>query len=372
MLELFAPFPVGPLVLRNRLVRSATWLGLAGPGGEATEELVDRYGELSRGGAGLVVTGHAFVSPEGRGSPRQLGAQDDALVPGLSRLAAALREGGAASVLQLSHAGGQTQSEWIGDQIPVAPSFLGHPQYPASPRELHREEIARIVKAFGQAARRAREAGFDAVQIHGAHGYLVNQFLSPGTNFRTDRYGGDLAGRFRFFQEVLTAVQWAAGHDFPVFVKLNGNDCTPGGFGPQEAVPVAGWLSQRGVSLIEVSGGTWGSGELGSMRTGVEPGNDEGYFRVEAAAIKGHVGCPVALVGGLRSVETLEELLLFGTADLFSLSRPLLWEPDLPRRWQAGDRRPARCVSCNRCRDAGRAGGGVRCLMRERGEGDET
>ena len=363
MYDVFTPVEVGALVLRNRLVRSATWLGLAGPGGEVTDEMVRRYSKLGNGGAGLVVTGYAFVSPEGRGIPWQLGAHDDSLLPGLARLAGAIRAGGARGVLQIAHAGGQTQSEWIGDQIPVAPSFLSHPQYPNPPRELYREEITRIIKAFGQAARRARDAGFDGVQIHAAHGYLVNQFLSPGTNFRTDRYGGDLPGRFRFLQEVVTAVQWATGHDFPVFVKLNAADFVPGGFDLDEACQVSEWLSSRGVSMIEVSGGTRGSGDQGPFRADVEPGRGEAYFRDFAAAIKRRVSCPVALVGGLRSLETLEELLLFGVADLFSLSRPLICEPDLPNRWQAGDRSPARCRSCNGCHALGRKGEGVRCVV---------
>jgi 2,4-dienoyl-CoA reductase-like NADH-dependent reductase (Old Yellow Enzyme family) len=330
-----------------------------------TDELIRRYAELSRGGAGLIVTGYAFVSPEGRGLPRQLGSHRDELVEGLARLASAIKEGGARAVLQIAHAGGQTESEWIGHQIPVAPSFLSHPQYAEPPREIYREEIARLIKAFAQSARRAREAGFDAVQIHAAHGYLVSQFLSPGTNFRTDRYGGDLQGRYRSLQEIVTAVQWATGHDFPVFVKMNGADFTPGGFEIHEACRVAEWLCQRGVSLIEVSGGTRGSGTLGAIRPNLEPGKDEAYFRDQAAAIKSRIPCPVALVGGLRSLETLEDLLLLGAADLFSLSRPLIREPDLPRRWESGDRAPARCDSCNGCFGPARKGEGARCVVEE-------
>jgi 2,4-dienoyl-CoA reductase-like NADH-dependent reductase (Old Yellow Enzyme family) len=163
----------------------------------------------------------------------------------------------------------------------------------------------------------------------------------------------------------VTAVQWAVGRDFPVFIKMNGADFTPHGFELAEACQVAEWLCQRGVSLIEVSGGTRASGELGTIRTRVEPGGGEAYFREQAAAIKCRVPCPVALVGGLRSLETLEELLHLGVVDLFSLSRPLLWEPDLPRRWESGDRSPARCVSCNGCFGPGGRGEGVRCAVRD-------
>ncbi|MBI5442285.1 MAG: NADH:flavin oxidoreductase [Deltaproteobacteria bacterium] len=355
---IFDPLTVGSLELPNRLVRSATRLGLAGAEGAVTDALLTRYEELGAGGAGLVVTENAFVSPDGRGRPPMLGAADDDALPGLRRLAETIRRGGARAALQLVHAGGQTRSEWIGNRIPVAPSMAFLRQYPDTPRELYREEITRIIKAFAAAARRAREAGFDAVQLHAAHGFLVSQFLSPAANQRQDRYGGDLAGRFRFLQEVLTAVQWAAGHDFPVLVKLNGSDFVDGGLEVGEAAQVAGWLSARGVAAIEVSGGTAGSGELGPVRP-VEPGRGEAYFSDLATAFRSRVSCPLILVGGLRSPGLLEELLLFGVADLFALSRPLLCEPDLPRRWAAGDRSPARCRGCPRCSALGADGEGA-------------
>lgn len=358
MYGVFDPVSVGPLELPNRLVRSATRLGLASPSGEVTEALLARYAELGAGGAGLVITGNAFVSPEGRGRPPMVSAATDETVPGLKRLARAIRAGGARAALQLVHCGGQTRSEWIGQQIPVAPSMAFLKQYPDTPRELYREEITRIIKAFAAAARRAREAGFDAVQLHAAHGFLISQFLSPACNQRADRYGGDLAGRFRFLQEVVTAVQWGAGQDFPVLVKLNGSDFVDGGLEVEEAVQVAERLSARGVAAIEVSGGTAGSGELGPVRP-VEPGRDEAYFRDLASAFRGRVSCPLILVGGLRSLETLEELLFLGSADLFALSRPLICEPDLPRRWASGDRRPSRCRGCARC--SGLSGGEREC-----------
>ncbi len=238
-------------------------------------------------------------------------------------------------------------------------------RYPEVPRELTAEEIARIVGDFGRAARRAREAGFDFVQIHAAHGYLVNQFLSPATNQRTDRYGGELRQRFRFLQEVFAAVQGTAGPDFPVAVKLNGCDFVPGGLEVEDACRVAAWLDLRAPCFLEVSGGTPGSGDLGAARA-VKPISGEAYFRDLATAVKRQVTAPVAVVGGLRRPEALEQMLLENAADLFSLSRPLLWEPDLPRRWEAGGREPARCISCNGCFAPGREGRGVRCVVRER------
>jgi len=367
MYSVFEPAGLGPLTARNRIVRSATWLGLADARGEVTEALVERYAELGRGGSGVVITGYASVSPEGRQAPGMLGAHDDALVPGLARLAQAIRAGGALAGLQLVHAGGQTASASIDGRQPLAPSFTPSVQYPEMPRELSFEEIARIVADFGRAGRRAREAGFDFVQLHAAHGFLINQFLSPATNLRTDRYGGDLRQRFRFLQEVWAAVQGAAGPEFPVAVKLNGADFVPQGLELEDACRVAEWVALRAPCLIEVSGGTPASGELGPARP-VKASGDEAYFRDLAVAVKRRVAVPVGVVGGLRSLETIEALLFTGVADFFSLSRPLLWEPDLPSRWAAGDRSPARCISCNGCFTAGREGGGVRCVVREKEE----
>lgn len=365
MYSIFEPAELGSLTAPNRIVRSATWLGLADESGAVTDALVERYAELGRGGAGVIVTGYASVSPEGRHQPRMLGAHEDFLVPGLERLAAAMGARGVLAGLQLVHAGGQTRSEWIGGRAPVAPSFTPAAQYPEVPRELSFEEIGRIVADFGRAARRAREAGFDFVQLHAAHGFLLNQFLSPATNLRTDRYGGDVRQRFRFLQEVWAAVQGAAGPDYPVAVKLNGADFVPGGLALEESVRVAEWIALRAPCLIEMSGGTPGSGELGPVRA-VDSPADEAYFRNLASAVKRRVSVPVAVVGGLRSLETLESLLFEGVADFFSLARPLLWEPDLPARWASGDRSPARCTSCSGCFAPGREGRGVRCVVREK------
>ena len=297
--------------------------------------------------------------------PFALGAHDDQFIPGLRRLAEVVRERGALIGLQIVHAGGQTRSAWIGGRDPVAPSFVPHSQYPEMPRELSVAEISRLVVAFGRAARRAAKAGFDFVQINAGHGYLINQFLSPATNQRSDRYGGDLRHRFRFLQETVASIQGATEGELPVAVKLNGDDFTPGGLEIREACRVAEWLEMRGLCFIEVTGGTAASGDFGPVRAAVEPGRGEAYFREQAEAIKRRVACPVALVGGLRSFHTLEDLLIEGSADLLSLSRPLISEPDLPNRWAAGDRSPAQCTRCNECAGLGRAGEGVRCVVRE-------
>jgi len=223
-------------------------------------------------------------------------------------------------------------------------------------------EIVSTIEAFGTGARRARDWGFDAVQIHGAHGYLANQFLSPHTNRRTDRYGGSLEKRMRFLSELVENVRDVTGSDFPVLVKLNGSDFLDGGLEPEDAVTVARRLAELGVDGIEVSGGTSASGKQSPVRTKIDSREKEGYHRALAGRIKAAVSCPVAVVGGFRSFDLVESALA-GEADYVSLSRPLIREPDLPRRWEGGDRSPARCISCNGCFRPGIKEGGIYCVV---------
>ncbi|HWI40352.1 MAG TPA: NADH:flavin oxidoreductase, partial [Verrucomicrobiae bacterium] len=200
MRTLFDETRINGMTLRNRFVRSATWEGMCDPDGSPTERLAGCYRNLARGGVGLIITGYAFVRPDGKGLPGMMGAHDDALLPAMRRLVEEAHGEGSRICLQLAHAGGQTTRANAGGDT-AAPSALQVPQYPELPRELDAAEIPRLVELFAEAACRGREAGFDAVQIHAAHGYLINQFLSPLTNRRTDRYGGDLTARSRFLLE---------------------------------------------------------------------------------------------------------------------------------------------------------------------------
>ena len=229
--------------------------------------------------------------------------------------------------------------------------------------ELSVAEIERLVAAFATAAARARAAGFHAVQLHAAHGYLINQFLSPLTNHRTDDYGGSIANRCRFLLEVSRSVRKAVGSDFPVLVKLNGDDFLPGGLSSDDALVAAKALDEEGIDAIEVSGGTPASGDCTPVRQKIEDRQQEAYNLPLAARIKGAVSCPVMVVGGLRSYEVIAGIIRREEADYVALARPLIREPHLPLRWEAGDESRARCISCNGCFKPGLREKGIYCVV---------
>jgi 2,4-dienoyl-CoA reductase-like NADH-dependent reductase (Old Yellow Enzyme family) len=241
-------------------------------------------------------------------------------------------------------------------------------QFPEVPEEMTVGEIRRIIGAFGSAAKRARAWGFDAVQLHGAHGYLINQFLSPHTNRRSDAYGGGIEGRGRFLFEVYEEVRGSVGDDFPVLIKLTGSDNLGVGLGPEDARTVAARLSEKGIDAIEVSSGTRASGALNPAREQIDSPRKEAYNLGLARGIKGVVSCAVGAVGGFRSFEVCQRAVGDGGMDFVSMSRPFIWEPDLAARWQSGDRSPARCISCNGCFRPGLEEGGIYCVVRRRWE----
>ena len=362
MASLFEEVVIGRIPMRNRIVRSATWEGMCEKDGGPTERLLALYEGLADGGTGLLITGYAYVRPDGKQMQGKLGIYEDSQVTGLKNVTRRVHGRGGKIVAQLVHAGGQAIRASSG-LPPVAPSAVSMPNYPEIPLELAPEDIRDIVAAFGRAAGRAKEAGFDGVQLHGAHGYLINQFLSPLTNRRTDAYGGPLRNRGRFLSEVLRAVRSAVGNEYPVWIKLNGDDFLPGGFSLEEASQVARTLEEEGMDAIEVSGGTAASGEKTPARTRIDAPEKEAYHRTLAREIKGRVRIPVGIVGGLRSPATLEEILQAGEADFFSMARPLIREPGLVNRWSSGDRSTARCISCNGCFLPGLKEGGIYCVV---------
>lgn len=362
MRKLFDETRINGMTLQNRLIRSATWEGMCDPDGRPTEKLASYYRMLARGGAGLIITGYAFVRPDGKQLPGQMGAHDDTFAGDLKLVASAVHPEGAKICLQLVHAGGQTREAACGRQ-PLAPSSVKVDQFPEQPAALTKLEIAELVAAFGAAGRRAKDAGFDAVQLHAAHGYLINQFLSPLTNRRSDEYGGGLENRSRFLMEAYRSIRQAVGRDFPVLVKINGGDNLEGGLEIDDAVAAARMLDEEGVNALEVSGGTPASGDGVPVRQKIEAREQEAYNLPFAVRIKNAVNCPVMVVGGMRSFELAAGIVRREEADYISLSRPLIREPDLPRRWQEGDEARARCISCNGCFKPGLKEGGIYCVV---------
>jgi len=348
--------------LKNRLVRSATWEGMCEADGRPTEKLVAYYRNLAKGGVGLIISGYTFVRPEGKQLPGKMGIHTDDFAPEMRSLTKAVHDEGGKICIQLVHCGGQTDTATAGRQ-PLAPSSVQVEQFPEVPGELTKDEISDIVKAFADGARRARAWGFDAVQLHGAHGYLINQFLSPLTNRRTDEYGGGIENRSRFLFEVYRSVREAVGDSYPVLIKLNAADNLSGGLGIDDAMFVAKKLSEAGIDAIEVSAGTPASGEQSPARVKIDSPEKEAYNLGLACRIREAVKCPLMVVGGFRSIGMIEKVLGDSGLDYISMARPFIREPELARRWEQGDTSSATCISCNSCFRPGLKEGGIYCVV---------
>ncbi|HUS70505.1 MAG TPA: NADH:flavin oxidoreductase [Anaerolineae bacterium] len=340
---LFDPGTIGRLQLRNRLVRSATAEHMTDAEGRPEKPLADLYGELARGGVGLIITGHCFVHEGGRCQVQMTGVHRDELIPTLEVLTTAVHDEGGLVAMQINHGG----RECRGDAIPgpaVAPSPVPTAKGKQRPEQLSEEGIEEIVAAFGDAAGRAQAAGFDGVQIHAAHGYLINQFNSPAANWRTDRWGGTPARRMRFLEEVAAAVRDRVGNDYPVLIKLGMEDSARDGLTLKDGAEIVRHLADWGIDALEVSGGIGGT----SVRKDILRVEDEGYFLDAARAAREATDLPIILVGGMRSKQLMEQILEEGAANFISMSRPLIREPDLPKRLFGGQERST-CISCNRC-----------------------
>lgn len=336
---LFTPGQIGHLNLPNRLVRSATAERLADGGGRPTPRLKTLYRELVRGGVGLIITGHFYIHPSGKAHPEMTGIYADELIPGLAELADAVHQEGGRVVAQINHGGMQCSPETVSETL--APSAINAAFLEQPAREMRPDEITHLIQAYAQAARRAKEAGFDGVQLHGAHGYLISQFLSPYVNRRSDEWGGDLQGRTRFLRSICQAVRAQVGPDYPVFIKLGLRDGIEGGLTLEEGVQIVAALAEMGLDGVEISSGV--------QETSSRPNPQEPYFRPLARAARPATRLPILLVGGFRSRQEMEEVLSAGEADFISLCRPLIREPDLPNRMRLGLQERSRCISGNRC-----------------------
>jgi 2,4-dienoyl-CoA reductase-like NADH-dependent reductase (Old Yellow Enzyme family) len=365
MHELFEKCSIGAMELGNRFVRSATWEGMADEDGRSNARLAGLMRELAENQVGLIITGHAYVREEGKAGIRQLAVFGDECVAGLSEMTHGVHAAGGKIVLQVAHAGLHALQSKEGLE-PLGPSPLQTPKGVVG-RAMTMEEVQLVVAAFGDAAARARQAGFDGVQIHAAHGYLLSQFLSPYYNKRTDAYGGELLNRARIVLEVYESIRKAVGPEFPVLIKLNSEDFLDGGLSVDEMLQVSELLQSRGIAAVEMSGGTALSGNRFPIRKGVAKSEEEEPFYHEAASrFKNRLEVPLILVGGLRSLGSAERLVKSGTADFIALCRPLIREPHLIRRWKEGDRRKATCISDNLCFGPAFKGLGIACVTEEK------
>ena len=365
---LFEPTKIGKMDLRNRFVRSATGENCADKRGYVTDHQIDLYSRLAEGGVGLIIAGITYVHPTGRVSRSQNSIAGDEFVDGFKRVTAAVHSRGAKIAVQLFHAGREARFPDSEDRFPIGPSFFENDPYcEAQYRTMGVNEIWEIVSAFGNGARRAREAGFDAVQIHAAHGYLLSQFLSPFTNRRRDEWGGTLENRLRIHHAIYEDIRRKVGNDYSVLIKIGVQDAYPGGLEFSEGKRVAKSLAEWGFDALEVSLGLRGlSYEETEFRTKIDRLDREAYYRNWCREIKKEVNIPTLMVGGLRTFELLEEIVQKKECDFISLSRPLIREPNLINDWKRGDRHRAECISCNKCLEGLKGGEKLRCYQREK------
>ncbi len=366
MSVLFEKTKINGLDIKNRFVRSATWEGMATRAGEVTDGLIGLNANLAKNHVGLIISGHAYVLRQGQATPWQLGVYNDKLLGGLERLADAVHKNKGKIFLQIAHAGGFANSTLTG-KVPLGPSIIMGNEGPIC-RKMTKDDIKKVVEAMKDGAIRAKKSGFDGVQIHSAHGYLLSQFLSPCFNKREDEYGGDIKGRARLLLEVVRAVRDEVGNNFPVTVKINSEDFTDPGFSAREMVDVVFMLENAGIDAVEISGGvTVNPPDTSPVRKGLlKTPEDEVYYMEAALKLKNKVKIPVMLVGGIRSFEVAQSLVDNKLADFISLSRPLIREPDLIKRWMEGEKEKAACLSCNKCFVPARSGKGLYCMVEEK------
>jgi 2,4-dienoyl-CoA reductase-like NADH-dependent reductase (Old Yellow Enzyme family) len=359
---LFQTSTLGHLSLKNRFVCSATWMGMANLDGSCAPLLIASASRIARNEIGLYITEMAYVTRNGLSANNQMGVDHDDLIPGLSLMAKEIHKSGTPAVMQLNHGGLLSVPVISGSDELTGPSELQKGESKVG-RAMKMEEIHEMVLAFRKAAVRARTAGFDGVQVHAAHGWLLSQFLSPYYNRRKDEYGGSLENRARMLLETVRGIREDNGKDFLLLVKINSEDFLEGGFNSKEMVLVSKMLESAGVDAIEISGGTMAAVYAGDYDNSYSPVTKAPvYYKEAAEMLKKELKIPVILVGGIRSFETSEMLVKQGIADYISLCRPLIREPDLIKRWKSGDLRDSECVSDNACIQPGMEFKGVQCI----------
>lgn len=379
---IFNSASIGSVVLKNRIIRSATHDGLADENGAPTEKLINKYVNMAKNDVGCIITGYAGVSKNGMSPyPKMLRADSDNLIGAYSKLTEAVHEYNTPIILQLAHCGRQTSSKVIGIKK-VAPTAKRHLFYPDKAKMLNEKEIYDIIYDFVKASVRAKRAGFDGVQLHCGHGYLLHDFMSPYGNNRTDKWGGSTENRCRIICEIIKLIKKNA--DIPVWIKLSATDNRKGGMTIEESVRAVKLFEESGCDCIEVSCGTVEDG-MNTMRSKLMP--MEAVFRYRepcasfpkplssialagaklvnplikqpvplenfnvdsAKRIKSAVNIPVIVVGGIHKLDDMISIIADGKADFISMCRPFICEPNLVKKLKDGKQTEAKCIMCNYC-----------------------
>lgn len=381
----FSPKKIGSVDIPNRLVRSATYESRATGDGFVTDEIIEFYKELAKGGIGLTITGVTNVREDGRQLANMVGNYSDDYLDGLSQITGAYHDitkelGNNSKIfLQIGHSGSHiTPWGWAGEV--VSSCNLEYELTHRIPRELNINEILEIADLFAEAANRSKKAGFDGVQLHGAHGYLITQFYSPYLNRRVDEYGGTTENRARFVLDIIKSIRKKVGINYPVGIKMNGSDRIEGGLDVDEATLLAKIFSKAGFDFLEISSYIHKAGLLEKIislppesQKNIRERNLEAFNLDFAVKIKQSIDIPIILVGGLYRFKTISEIISNHGIDFCSMSRPLICQSDLPNIWKIGPPFPdAECIHCNLCTNEfitrGPRSKGVRCIQKEKEE----
>ncbi|MBN1468372.1 MAG: NADH:flavin oxidoreductase [Fusobacteriaceae bacterium] len=350
MKNLFEESFIGNMKIKNRFIRSATWESLATEQGYLTKELLEVYKRLSESEIGLIITGYANIVEEEKPNKGMMGIYNDDFISDYKILVETVHNNDCKIVMQLAYGGTKTTYN-VGERVIFSPSNIPELTTNTQGKEMSKEDIEYIIKSFGQAANRAKKIGFDGIEIHGAHSYLINQFLSPYYNKRNDEYGGSLENRMRFLKDIYFEIRKHVGDDYPILVKLTACDFIDNGLNFKETRIICKELEKIGVDAIEISGNIHGKAHQleGKEYEGYKI-EKEGYFLDFAKIISNEIDIPVITVGGFRNINKIKEVLENTNICYFALSRPLLAEYDLIKKWKEGKTKTSLCISCSKCR----------------------
>lgn len=350
MSTLFTEARIGNMALKNRFIRSATWENMATEDGHMTDKLYAIYDELAKGEVGLIVTGYANIIEEEKPNAGMMGIYNDSFISEYKKLTELVHKNESKIVMQLAYGGTKTTYN-VGERVIYAPSDVCERGTKTSGKVMSKDDIHYVVDAFAKASQRALESGFDGVEIHAAHTYLINQFLSPYYNRREDEYGGSLENRMRLLLEIYSETRKRVGDEFPILVKLTASDFFDGGLTFSETRTICKTLEAVGVDAIIISGNVHGKADtmIGETYDGYTI-QEEGYFHEYGHVISTEVNIPVITVGGLSDINKIEAISENTNIQFFALSRPLLSEPHLIKRWKEGDRTAVECERCSKCR----------------------
>ncbi|MGL5550102.1 MAG: NADH:flavin oxidoreductase [Culicoidibacterales bacterium] len=355
MRTLFQATKVKNMTLKNRFIRSATWEAMANPNGTPSEQLQQVYEDLAKGGVGLIITSYAYISQMEQPNEGMLGIYADTLIPAYQEMVKRIHQHNAKVAMQLVYGGSLNNHTQAASMTIYGASAIENQTTGIMPIAATKQQIQEVVKLFGEAALRAKQAGFDAVEIHAAHGYFLNLFLAPAYNQRTDEYGGEIHNRARIIYEIVAEIRRAVSEEFPIMIKLNVSDFSgQDGFTFEEAQIVCQRLDQLGIDLIELSGGNLAFPDnpaTFNKHKNINHIAEQSYFSREASIIAASINAKVILVGGNKNFAKMEVILNESEIAYFGLSRTLFSEANLIQRWKQTPTARPKCVACNRCWD---------------------